>query len=162
MNAEAAEFAAAALPGIHFANIVRNGIEVVASRMVHRVLGQHSFEEQCLAWAASVDMARWGKPRNDFTLIRHEQLLDRGGCQQAMQLLQRHAGLPESDSIASYLLSEYRNQTTYESETADQAANLSRRGERWHVWTSVQRSIFEDICGTAMRYFGYRIPWQES
>ncbi|MGI9518528.1 MAG: sulfotransferase, partial [Pirellulaceae bacterium] len=80
MEPEAAEFAVDVFPGVHFANIVRNGIEVVASRMVHRSLGQHSFEEHCTAWAAARPMAEWGAGREDFTLIRHEQLLGESTC----------------------------------------------------------------------------------
>ena len=160
MSADAADFAVAALPGIHFANIVRNGVEVVASRMAHRVLGKHSFEHNCMAWAAALDMARWGNDRQDFTLIRHEQLLSPDTCRESMRLLQVRAGLNPSDSVAEYLLSQQRNQTTYDSESLDQAGDLSRRIERWTHWSADQRAMFEDICAPVMKYFGYSIPWK--
>ncbi len=160
MCPDAAEFAVDALPGMHFANIVRNGIEVVSSRMVHRVLGQHSFQHNCLAWAAALDMATWGAERQDFTLIRHEQLLKADSCRASMRAMQLSAGLEPTDSITAYLLSQHRNQTTYDSESPEQASDLSRRIERWACWTNDQRAIFEDICSPVMEYFGYPIPWK--
>jgi Sulfotransferase family len=160
MSADAADFAVAALPGIHIANIVRNGIEVVASRMAHRVLGSHSFEHNCMAWAAAMDMAKWGNERDDFTLIRHDQLLNPHTCRKSMSVLQVRAGLDPSDSMAEYLLSQQRNQTTYDSESPEQAGDLSRRIERWTQWSDAQRSMFEDICAPVMEYFGYSIPWE--
>ncbi len=159
MAPEAAEYAIRILPGIHFANIVRNGIEVVASRMVHRVLGQHSFEDQCVAWAAAVEMATWGNERDEFTLIRHEQLLQDDNCRAAMANLQERVGLQHSGTVADYLLTEYRNQTSYDSESGEQARDLTRRVERWRNWTPEQRDRFVEICAPAMEYFGYSIPW---
>ena len=160
MNPDAADFAVAALPGIHFANIVRNGVEVVASRMAHRVLGKHSFEHNCMAWAAALEMARWGNKRLDFTLIRHEQLLKPDSCRESMRVLQSRAELDPSDSVAEYVLSQQRNQTTCESESPEQAGDLSRRIERWSHWSVDQRTMFEDICAPVMEYFRYPIPWQ--
>jgi hypothetical protein len=159
MNSEAAEFAIAALPGIHFANIIRNGIEVVASRMVHRALGQHTFEEHCLAWAASVDMVHWSIGREDFTLIRHEDLLTADRCRLAMSHLLARAGLPPSERCAEYILSRQRNQTTYEHESAEDAADLTRRNQRWRHWSNEQRDQFCQSCSSAMDYLGYKIPW---
>ncbi len=159
MEPSAAEFAVQIFPGFHFANIVRNGIEVVASRMVHRVLGKHSFEDQCVAWAASVSMVRWGTERDDFTLIRHEDLLPAETCRQVIARLLERAGLKPSEAVASYILNERRNQTRFRSETDQQACDLQHRRQRWRHWTGEQRDQFSEICSEAMDWFGYEIPW---
>ena len=134
MDPDAAEFAVQIFPEIHFANIVRNGIEVVASRSVHRVLGQHSFEEQCLAWAAAVDMVHWGRERHDFSVIRHEDLLEEESCRAAVDQLLNRAGLASSQAVADHFLTQRRNQTSMELESEEEAADLSLRHKRWQAW----------------------------
>ncbi len=158
MNAEAAEFAVAALQGIHFANIVRNGVEVVASRRVHRSLGEHTFEENCVAWAAAAEMVQWGHGRDDFTLIRHEELLDADSCREVMAQLLERAGLSNDDGPANYILQRRRNQTTYEEETGDEAGDLKCRANRWRHWTADERAMFRDLCTPTMELLGYVIP----
>jgi Sulfotransferase family len=162
MSPDAADFAVAALPGIHFANIVRNGIEVVASRMVHRVMGSQPFEAHCEAWAAAVEMARWGESRSAFSLIRHENLVQESTCRGAISGLLTRAELSDDPAVADFLLSEKRNQTRWADEDEASAASLQQRVERWRLWSDRQRELFREICGAAMNYFGYVIPWQHS
>ena len=159
MDPEAAEFAVDVFPGIHFANIVRNGIEVVASRMVHRSLGEHSFEEHCTAWSAAAAMARWGADRDDFTLIRHEQLLEETACREVLGKLFRTLGLSDSSLPSDYVLDKQHNQTRYDSETDEQHADLGARLQRWKVWTDEQRAMFREMCGETMAYFEYTMPY---
>jgi hypothetical protein len=161
MDTDAADFAVSALAGIHFANIVRNGIEVVSSRMRHRVLGQHTFEEHCCAWAAAANMARWGEHRADFTLIRHENLLKAESCRQTLADLLTRAGLPPCDACVEYVQTEQRNRTVYEDEPAGIADNLALRSSRWQYWTREQHETFRRICTPAMEYFGYEIPGED-
>ena len=155
MEPEAAEFAVRAFPKIHFANIVRHGVEVVASRMVHRALGQHSFEEHCLAWAVSREMAEWGEDRNDFSLIRHETLLQEHDCRRTFEDLFEKIGLDESDSAVNYVMNKKFNQTSYDQEMEVGSSDLAKRKDRWNHWTADQQAIFRDLCGPTMDYFGY-------
>jgi hypothetical protein len=164
MNPAAAEFAVEVFPGIHFANIVRHGVEVVASRMVHRTLGQHAFEDHCRAWAAAREMAEWGTGRDDFTLIRHESLLESNSCADAFARLLVRAGLPDHSGCPQYVMENQNNQTQYAheqeepGEPGEPGCGLAGRQARWHHWTTAQRATFVEICGPAMDYFGYRIP----
>lgn len=157
MNAEAAEFAIRVFPRIHFANIVRHGVEVVASRMVHRALGKHPFEEHCHAWAASREMADWGAEREDFTLIRHESLLEEHTCRQTFAELFERAGLKHDEATVDYVLNQKFNQTSYDHESGDQD-DLTRRQDRWDHWSESQQATFIDICGSTMEFFGYQLP----
>lgn len=158
MNPEAAEFALTVFPGLHFANIVRNGVEVVASRMVHRVLGQHSFHEHCLAWAAAAEMVRWGQSRDDFTLIRHEALLEQESCRSTFAQLFERCRLPDSPASSDYVSGNRFNQTSYESEGGSDQDRLTTRQQRWNHWTADQRKQFVDLCGEGMEFFGYSLP----
>lgn len=158
MNPEAAEFAVSVFPGIHFANIVRHGIEVVASRMVHRSLGQHSFSEHCQAWAAAREMAAWGASRGDFTLIRHEQLLDQESLKRTFENLLQRAGLPDHPACRDYVWNHRFNQTRYDQETEDSQTDLARRRQRWNLWTTEQQQTFLEFCGPALEFFGYALP----
>ena len=158
MSPDAAEFATAVFPGIHFANIVRHGVEVVASRMVHRSLGKHSFEEHCRAWAAAQEMAEWGAERANFSLIRHEDLLTAETCVPLFNRLFESANLPASNASSEYVLNHRFNQTAYEQETNHDSENLNRRSQRWQLWSEPQRHEFVRLCGPAMEYFGYEIP----
>lgn len=158
MNPEAAEFAVCAFPHIHFANIVRHGVEVVASRMVHRALGKHSFEEHCHAWAASQEMAEWGQARNDFTLIRHESLLQEPTCRETFDRLFQDCSLPTSNAVAEYVMNKKFNQTTYAEEDDTGQTDLTKRTDRWNLWSSEQQGIFVEICGSTMEFFGYDLP----
>lgn len=155
MNPAAAEFAIAVFPGIHFANIVRNGIEVVASRMMHRVFQAHPFENQCLAWAASLEMAKWGADREDFSLIRHESLLNHEACVTTFENLFQKVGLQPSSSVAEYVSQTQKNQTVLPEEDNP---TLENRSERWNHWTAEQKRMFVELCGEAMDYFGYQVP----
>lgn len=159
MEPEAAEFAVDVFPGMHFANIVRNGIEVVASRMVHRSLGQHSFEEHCTAWAAARAMAEWGEGREDFTLIRHEELLGESSCRAMFDGLFAQLGLPGSLECADYVMNKQHNQTQYENESDELQSDLGARVKRWKQWTDEQRDLFCEMCGETMAYFGYDMPF---
>ena len=157
MNPEAAEFAVQSLSGIHFANIVRNGIEVVASRMVHRFMKQFSFEEQCIAWTAGHAMAEWGQDRDDFTLIRHEDLLIESNCRNTFANLFQRCGLAHDESVADYILNNRSNQTSFQQES-EQQSDLSLRQQRWNFWTDQQKQTFHDVCSETMKFFGYSIP----
>jgi hypothetical protein len=158
MDIGPAEFAVESFSGIHFANIIRNGIEVVSSRMAHRVMGSQTFENQCTAWAAGRRMVQWGEGRDDFTLIRHEDLLDETACRDTFDHLFQRSGLPHDKSSADYVLKFRRNQTHYEHESDEDKKDLTKRLNRWEVWTKEQRKMFVDICGETMEFYGYSIP----
>ncbi|MDG2012217.1 MAG: sulfotransferase [Pirellulaceae bacterium] len=158
MNPQAAEFATSVFPKIHFVNIIRHGVEVVASRMVHRSLGKHSFEEHCVAWKTAQEMAEWGVGRDDFTLFRHEDLLEEVSCQMAFKNLFQSAGLETAAASADYVLNNQFNKTVYDQENSTGTTDLRSRQQRWQLWTPSQQEIFKKVCGPGMEYFGYLIP----
>ncbi|HMO12861.1 MAG TPA: sulfotransferase [Pirellulaceae bacterium] len=162
MTPSIAELATEIFPGIRFVNIVRNGIEVVSSRMRHRVMQAYSFEEQCYAWEAARQMIDWGANRADFVLVRHEWLLDDAECRRAFETICRVCGLEPSPVCADYVHHTHRNQTSFDEEPDSHKKCLNQRSARWRYWTDAQRQTFIDICGPNMQYLGYEIPWASS
>ena len=147
-------------PRVLLVNIVRNGVEVVASRMVHRVIGARSFVEHCAAWSAGLDMVDWGRQQDFYCEIRHEQLLKRDSCEEAFRHLCQRLELPYSTGPLDFVFKRHFNTTRAENETDQQAQDLQQRKHRWQSWTVEQRIVFETQCGDAMSTLGYEIPWR--
>ena len=146
-------------PKLHVVNIIRNGVEVVASRMVHRVIGNRSFAEHCDAWAAAQGMAEWGREQDFYHEVRHELLLAPNACERLFRDLFQNLDLPYSPSPLEFVFEGHFNTTRSAEETEQQAQDLSQRRHRWRTWTDEQRVVFESKCGSAMSHLGYDIPW---
>lgn len=146
--------------GLLIANIVRNGVEVVASRMKHVQIGKFTFEDHCVAWSHAIDMAKWGEGRDCFLLIRHEDLLDDNLVATVFDKLQQRLGIEHSQTCCEFVLSNQINSQFESSDAVNRRKELSQRNLRWTSWTETQRKTFEEICSASMSYFGYPIPWQ--
>ena len=147
------------LPGLFVVNIIRSGVEVVASRMVHRVIGARSFKEHCDAWVTGWEMVKWGREQNAYFEVRHEQLLERSTCAKMFDELFGKLDLPSSTLPLEFVFKRHFNVTRAEDETEEQAQDLAQRKHRWQSWTGEQKDQFESICGEAMSRLGYPIPW---
>ena len=146
------------LPQVKLLNIVRNGIEVVSSRMRHRAIGQLPFERHCRAWSRAIDVVQWAGDDPFFKLVRHEQLLT-DELPKLFAEIQQWAGLTGSDDCYQYVQQNVINTTSGSAGAADKPDVLMNRSERWRDWTGEQRALFQQICGPSMAYFGYPIPW---
>ena len=146
------------LPRVKLLNIVRNGVEVVSSRMIHRHIGAWSFEDHCEAWARSVDVVEWAEGQPYFMLVRHEQLLG-DGTGELFRAIQAWIGLDYSDRCHEFVLQNLINTTGQSDEPITQPGHLKNRIDRCRNWTAEQKGIFEEVCSDGMAYFGYRIPW---
>lgn len=132
--------------------IVRNGIEVIASRMRYKGFADQPFEEHCRVWNRSMEMARWGEGSDSFLLVRHETLLTRDGVEREFGRVFEFVGLEADEGCIEGMVTERHHPTD------DAAADLAERSERWWDWSEAQREVFVSLCGEAMAYFGYRIP----
>ena len=142
-------------PNIHIACIVRNGIEVVASRMNHKHIGALGFEQHCHAWARAVDMVQWAEDKDCLTVVRHEDLLDRETAKMQFDRLFAAAGLSDSDAPLELLMLRDHHRTSIDGESDSDQKDMGKRAERWKYWTKEQRQTFTEICSSAMDYFGY-------
>lgn len=181
-----ADYLVRMFPRVRIVYIVRNGIEVVSSRMRfepfrHRDVASHSD-----TWVLAHEMATWGEGKREFQIVRHEWLKDTDGPERMMGTILSFLGLtphapcveafreelvhptgderaPERADPASMIESKSSHGT--ESEAAGlrlPGETLRGRSERWRDWTDAERLAFESRCGDAMRALGYDIPWSAS
>ena len=156
------------LPNFMLLNIVRNGVEVVSSRLKHvHISKAGDFRTHCVAWAHSIDIVRWFGQRPElkekFFLVRHEQLLEPDSCREVFARIQHRFGLDRSDACAIFVLENFVSQNDATSSSSPQTTDGARlRRESWQTWSESQRDEFEEVCGEAMSEFAYRIPWRSA
>ena len=148
-------------PEARIVYIVRNGIEVVASRMQYHSFKEFEFRQQCETWCLSYDVARWGEDSQDFKLVRHESLLDATHAEALFTDIFEWVGLPSDRQCLETLFSRQFHPTSCPDESHHSSQDLATRKERWRFWTDEQRTTFAEQCGEAMDYFGYPIPWRK-
>ncbi len=154
LSAQSADRLFELFPKLFISNIVRNGIEVVASRIKHSKIGRFSFKEHCFAWADAMAMAKWGEANPGFVIFRHEDLIDQESTKDAFARFFDLAGLIDSEKPAEFV---HENRV---STNSGDDHRLNGRNERWREWSKTELDQFELVCGDAMDYFGYEIPWK--
>ncbi|MDA0989489.1 MAG: sulfotransferase [Verrucomicrobia bacterium] len=162
LRPDRADYFVQLFPAGRIAYIVRNGISVVSSRMSHANFKHEPFERHCETWCAAHAMAQWGESQTAFQLVRQESLLDPGGATCEVDRLCQRLGLSPHPACLDVLQRETFHPTAFAKESAADQDDLAKRGERWRLWSAEQCQAFERICGEAMRYFGYPIPWGAS
>jgi len=142
---ETATYLTEAFPKAKIVCLVRDGVEVIASRKKHEHFGGDDFERHCRIWTNAADMLAWSQGRDDAMLIRHEHL--RADPELLCARIASFVGL-ENDAGAAKHLCEH----TYHPTNHD--------GPAWASWSSAERRTFEEICSQSMKKLGYTIPWQ--
>ena len=168
LRVEDLDFVTRIFPSLIIANIYRNGVEVVASRMTHSHIGpQVEFEQHCIAWAHATDSLQWGVEKTNFVPFPHHDLLDRNKTNLLFKQVLDQVGIRDPEPCVDFVHTNVIN-TNNSPElhsvagTASTNANLSKRIERWRDWTDHQRIIFELKCGETMQSLGFPVPWLHS
>jgi len=104
-------------PNVRLVYLVRNGIEVVSSRMVFDGFKDRSFEWQCQVWAKAEEMARWGAEQKNFYLIRHESLLDPESASHVFTALSKWLDLKNDPRCSDALRTEIYHPTKFPAES---------------------------------------------
>jgi hypothetical protein len=159
INPRLAEYLRQLFPDVRLVYLVRNGIEVVSSRMLFEGFKDGPFRWQCEVWAKAEGMVRWGVEQNYFYLIRHESLLDRDSISRVLTGLWSWLGLKDNPRCAEALTNSNYHPTTFASEASSAVNDLLHRKSRWEFWSDEQRNMFVEHCSSAMAYLGYEIPW---
>ncbi len=153
--------------------LVRNGIEVVASRQRFASFSERSFGEQCDVWTRSEGMLNWGRQHPDiFREFRYEWLVDESQIYGRFSELFDWLGLEQTDICAKHVLSNRYHPTLDPTDTkvveADYATQddavrkkmSDERMDRWKSWRPEEMQIFEQKCGPLMNELGYALPWK--
>jgi hypothetical protein len=145
-------------PGVRIVYVVRNGIEVVASRMRYDGFKHQPFDAHAGVWSRAMQMAQWGEQRDDFLLVRHENLIADTGPEDETARICRFLALPYAEACARNLREKEYHPTPERKAAAP--ALLARRSQRWRDWSPDELDVFDATCSEAMDYFGYERPWR--
>ena len=157
-------------PGSKIICLVRNGIEVVTSRMAFESFAKGTFESHCKVWNRSQPVINWGlRHPDDFRLFRQELFYQSDILKEHLDETFQWAGLSLSDRTINHITQTLPHPTggtatiasgefAATSEDDKKQYFLSKR-DRWKSWTADQREMFVDMCGNFMEQLGYPIPW---
>lgn len=159
LTADRAAYFTEAFPNGRIAYIVRNGIEVLSSRISHPNFRETPFEEHCRIWTQAHAMALWASGRPDVALIRHESLLQPESARAAIAVMSQTLGLAFHQGCVDVVIEKHFHPTAFAAEQREASQDLRQRQDRWRLWSAEQRAGFQAVCGEAMEYFGYPIPW---
>jgi len=137
--------------------IVRNGIEVVASRMLKHQFKHFSFEENCRIWANSLDVCKTGMMHPDFLLLRHEKMHANDGVKEMFASIFNHLELLNEDNCVNFASQTFCHPTKITTSDAVKDS-LKNRIFRWKSFSDIEKKTFVEICGQAMEYFDYKVP----
>ena len=137
--------------------IVRNGIEVVASRMESIHFKKFSFSENCRIWSTSRDIVEYSKKNSSCFVIYHHDLLNTDNLNKIFSNLEDFLGIEHDASCIDYIHNTYCHPTVLRN-SDNTKSSLNNRSYRWNSWTDCQRSEFLDICSGAMNYLNFEIP----
>lgn len=154
-----ADYLCRLFPGAKIAYLLRNGIEVVASRQRYSSFADRPFSDHCKVWALARKMVAWGRDRDDFMLIRHEHLLKPRTLTSTLDRLWSWIGLPTEPGSERYLRDNCVHPTRAGDEHRQPGDALLDRSDRWRSWTPGERQVFVDTCGETMASLDYPIPW---
>ena len=147
--------------------LVRNGIEVVCSRLKFDSFSHLGFRSHCETWVRSAAMLDWGlRNQEQFFLFRHEWCYDPELVARKINQMLQWTGLPASSAVVDNI----RNvndcmPTTQAPKEFTAMDDLEKRdyfrakGERWRQWSEEERRDFVEICGGLMQRLGYAIPF---
>ncbi len=151
--------------------LVRNGVEVISSRMRYESFAGNSFESHCRVWNRSHDVVRWGEKNTDnFRLFRHEWFYQPERLKEKLDSLYRWLEIDPDDAPLKSITGELRHPTGSDptmdennfatSSVQQKQEYFQAKSARWTDWSPSQRATFTDQCQAFMQLMGYAIPWQ--
>lgn len=167
MFIEQAELLLKIFPNARILHLIRNGIEVVASRQLFGHFQYMPFEEHCKRWARTYEWYQWGQTHPEiYRLIRYEALKEEQVLRTQLQQLYQWLNIPWDDAPLKHMMNERYHPTIHPKETKSEETNPANgqatHEHRWQYWTPEQRATFEELCGSTMQAFGYPMPWQSN
>lgn len=150
--------------------LVRNGIEVVSSRMQYESFARNTFDSHCKVWNRSRSVVDWGSNHPEhFRLFRQEWFYRPELLKTQLEDFFQWASLRPDEGVWQHITGTLRHPTGdlhHDSTTGFADASpvwkktyFESKRDRWRTWDASQRALFADQCGDFMRQLGYDVPW---
>lgn len=161
------DFLCQIFPNAKFVCLVRNGLEVVCSRMKHQSFAGNEFESQCRTWNRCAEMIDWGEANPDrFFLFRHEWTYDSGLVESKLDELFDWTGVSSDPAVVANIRNVIdcmpTTQTPKEFSQMDDAEKqiyFREKANRCRDWSDDQRREFKKLCQPLMDRLGYAVPF---
>ena len=113
-------------PGSRIICLVRNGIEVISSRMRFDSFSSHSFESHCQVWLRSQSVYQWGQSNpSDFRVFRHEWFYDEFTIRAQLSAFSGWLEIGFADEPANNILNQLRHPTESSVEVESEFNSMS-------------------------------------
>lgn len=159
-------------PNARILHLVRDGIQVISSRQLHDGFQHFTFRDNCERWDSTYRLYQWGSTQGHaYSLFRYEWLNDFAELRVQLEKVYDWLEIEWVEAPFENLTALRYHPTVHPQEGAppnpgythiseqERAQFESSRNERWRFWDETQRATFQELCGEAMRGFGYAIPW---
>lgn len=166
---ENADFMRKLFPNCRFLCLIRNGVEVVSSRMHHRSFRSGTFEQHCQTWRQSVSMVSWARQFPEIArVIRQEWFRETKMLESFFEEFWQWLELPSSIAVIQHFQEKKYHPTsdvtdldsTFQGTQSEGVSPLKEPQQRWTEWSDSQRETFESLCGDPMHEMGYDLPWR--
>ena len=143
-------------PAVRFLYIIRNGCDVVYSRIKFSGFSHQEFEKHCREWSQTVDKYDFLKNFECALRVRHEDLVDHP--EQFFQGIFTFLRVKNHPGPCNYVTSNLLHPLDKPTQTVTSVKEAFRkRKPSYEAWTEEQREIFRRICGQKMEETGYNI-----
>jgi hypothetical protein len=145
-------------PNARFIYIVRNGCDVINSRMKFRGFRHLEFRDHCEVWAKAQQKYHYLLNAEQSIMVRHEDLLNQP--EEIFQKLHSFIGIAHDPSPAEFVKSTMIHPLDERTKTnVDVSKAFSQRPPAYGNWSDEQKITFKLICGNAMEALGYSLQF---
>lgn len=143
--------------GGKFIYLFRNGIDVVASRVLKNGGGLDKFESYCQQWASSEKAYDYLRRHENAIQVRYEDLIS--DVNDEFSRIFHFLKLKVSNQSTVFFSSNLIRSIVNTKDEINPQDYLDKRKPGHYDWDTKKKELFSRICGKAMINLGYRTPF---
>ncbi|WNH09621.1 sulfotransferase family protein [Thalassobellus suaedae] len=157
LDSKILEYIKVLFPNIKILQIIRNGIEVVSSRMNYEGFKYDGFENHIEVWNKDIEIGKHCKEifGDNYKIVKQECFLDSWALKKNLEEIFDWLEVKYDDNVYNSISQTKFHPTVIKIEDA---VNLKNRVDRWGMWSEEQKALFKDKALTNMKALGYKIP----
>lgn len=158
LHTESISYLKVLFPNVHVLQIVRNGIEVVSSRMLYDGFKHNGFEDHVDKWNLGMTISDVCKDilKAQYKLVRHEHFLDLDNLKGQVADICKWLDIDFEENVFNSISQTKFHPTVVEVKDSE---NLKDRNNRWTTWTVAERTLFKEKAASNMEALGYKMPF---